>query len=60
MVERGVEFQRGLSGCGGKWNSDESVRERQLYTVKANEGMWTKDYRCTSAAWWEWWEKRRF
>lgn len=33
----------GLLGCGGKWDSDESVRERRLYTVKANEGKRTED-----------------
>lgn len=43
MVVLGVEFQNELSVCGGKWDSDESVKERRLYTVKANEGKKTKD-----------------
>lgn len=42
MVVQGVEFQNELSVCGGKWDSDESVNERLLYTVKANEGKRTK------------------
>lgn len=28
---------------GGKWDSDESVRGKRMYTVKANEGKRTKD-----------------
>lgn len=43
MAVPGVEFQNGLSLCGGKWDSDESVKERRLYTVKANEGKKTKE-----------------
>lgn len=42
MVVLGVEFQNELSVCGGKWDSDESVKERRLYTVKANEGKKTR------------------
>lgn len=40
MVLQGVEFQ---TGCGGKWDSDESVNERRLCTVKANEGKRAQD-----------------
>lgn len=42
-VSEGVGVGGGLLGCEGKWDSDESVRERRLYTVKANEGKRTED-----------------